>query len=104
MSFLGRAALMTGAASGIGRTVSEKMLQGGLSSLIAYDFSPAMMDVAEEMRLEFPNCQIIPVVADVTDPVALQKAFATPLDQPLTIVGNNAGIGGLDWEKVGGML
>ena len=50
---------------------------------------------------EFPGTEIITHVADVTDPTSLQAAFATPLDggRALSIVSNNAGIGGADWEK-----
>ncbi|GMH80561.1 hypothetical protein TrST_g2961 [Triparma strigata] len=103
MSFnvAGRGALITGAASGIGLAASRSMLGKGLQSLVAYDLNPSLPDVAEELRKEFPGTEIITHVADVTDPTSLQAAFATPLDggRPLTIVSNNAGIGGADWEK-----
>lgn len=92
---------MTGAASGIGLKVSKLMLDKGLiKSLVAVDISPKLMDVAEELSKQYPQATIIPKVADVTDHAALTDAFSTSLDQPLNIVGNNAGIGGLDWEKV----
>ena len=29
----------------------------------------------------------------------MEEAFSTPLSQPLSIVGNCAGIGGMDWQK-----
>jgi hypothetical protein len=29
----------------------------------------------------------------------MKEAFSTPLSQPLSIIGNCAGIGGMDWEK-----
>jgi len=99
MSLAGRAALMTGAASGIGLATSKAMLAQGLSSLIAFDRSPEMVAIADDLQQMYPDSKIISHVADVTDPLALKSAFETPLAQPLTIVGNNAGIGGDDWEK-----
>ena len=94
-----RAALITGAASGIGHHVARQLLSQGLKSLIAYDLNPATEDVCEALRKDFPSAEIITHVADVTNPASLQTAFSTPLSQPLTIVSNNAGIGGANWEK-----
>ena len=90
---------MTGAANGISAAVADKMLAGGLSSLIALDLNPKILDVAEAMQSKYPSAHIIPIMADVTDAKAMESAFSTPLSEPLSIVGNCAGVGGMDWEK-----
>ena len=95
----GRAALITGAASGIGHAFAKQLLRSGLRSLVAVDFSPSLPAVVEELREEFPEATLRHAVADVTDEAALEAAFDTKLDEPLTIVANNAGIGGADWRK-----
>lgn len=62
-----RAALMTGAANGISAAVAEQMLKKGLSSLVAMDLNPKIVEVAEVWQSKYPNTHIIPVVGDVTD-------------------------------------
>mmetsp|Transcript_13647 Transcript_13647/g.27911 ORF Transcript_13647/g.27911 Transcript_13647/m.27911 type:complete len:260 (-) Transcript_13647:99-878(-) len=101
MSFTiaGRSAILTGAANGISLAVSERLLSSGLSSLIAVDLNPQVEEVARAMKEKYPKAEIIPIVADVTDASAMASAFSTPLPSPLSIVGNCAGIGGMDWER-----
>lgn len=98
--------LITGASSGIGRCTAEHFLRDGWRvGLVA-----RRRGVLEEIATEFDGAVVLP--GDVTDPDAMQSAFAAFINQAghLDVVFNNAGMFGPsgsideinleDWESV----
>jgi NAD(P)-dependent dehydrogenase (short-subunit alcohol dehydrogenase family) len=83
--FAGKVAIVTGAASGIGRATVELLHARG-ASVIAEDRDPAVNALAR------PG--IFPLLADVTNEAAARQAVAAAIEQfgQLDILVNNAGI------------
>ncbi|KXV04232.1 short-chain dehydrogenase, partial [Gluconobacter potus] len=84
-NFAGKVAIVTGAASGIGRATVELLHARG-ASVIAEDWDPGVNALAR------PG--IVPLVGDVTEEGAARLAVATAVEQfgQLDILVNNAGI------------
>ena len=80
--------LITGASSGIGRCTAELFLNNGWQVGVL----ARRGDVLQELADEYPAA--IPLVADVTDHVAVEAAFASLLAKTgrLDVLFNNAGI------------
>lgn len=80
--------IVTGASSGIGRATAELFLDRGWTVGLLARRQDALAEVAEG------NPKAIPLVADVTDPKAVQSAFDTFVGQAgrLDVLFNNAGI------------
>lgn len=92
--FAGRTAIVTGAGSGIGRSVSLRLGELGANVVLVDIDSAAAGKVAEAIRAAGGIAS--EVVADVTDHVAVAGAVAHAVDQfgGLNLAFNNAGIGG----------
>jgi NAD(P)-dependent dehydrogenase (short-subunit alcohol dehydrogenase family) len=96
----GRVAVVTGAASGIGRALARRLGRDGMKVVLADVEAGALQEAAQE--LEKSGVEALPVVTDVSQAEQVQ-ALA---DQTLAAFGkvhvvcNNAGvmIGGLSWE------
>jgi NAD(P)-dependent dehydrogenase (short-subunit alcohol dehydrogenase family) len=83
--FVGRAALVTGGASGIGLATARLLAARG-----------ARVAVLDRVKADAESSGLYPVVADVTDDAAVRAAVAEAagmLDGRLDILVNNAGIG-----------
>ncbi|MEZ5166057.1 MAG: SDR family NAD(P)-dependent oxidoreductase [Acidimicrobiales bacterium] len=88
----GRAAVVTGAASGIGLALTERFLAAGMSVVMA--------DVEEEVltrearRLEADGAAVLGVLTDVRDPAAWEQLRDQALDAfgAVHVVCNNAGV------------
>ncbi|GAA2634104.1 SDR family NAD(P)-dependent oxidoreductase [Streptomyces axinellae] len=92
--FEGRAALVTGAASGIGLAIARRLARAGAAVVVAdYDEDGAQLAAGE---LETAGARAEPVVVDVTDPDSVQAAvrFTTDTFGSLDLAVNNAGVGG----------
>jgi NAD(P)-dependent dehydrogenase (short-subunit alcohol dehydrogenase family) len=81
----GRAAIVTGAAGGVGRAVVQALLDRG-ASVVAEDLDPSVHELADDDR-------VVALVGDVTDPATAEAAVATALDRfgRLDVLVNNAG-------------
>ncbi|MGY1636949.1 SDR family NAD(P)-dependent oxidoreductase [Geodermatophilus sp. SYSU D00742] len=92
--FTGRTALVTGAASGIGRAVALRLAAGG-ASIVASDRSE---DGAHRLveQIVSDGGAAVAAVGDVTDPGQVEGAVALALSEfgGLHLAVNNAGIGG----------
>ena len=100
---LNRTALITGAASGIGKAMSTRLLGSGVATLLAVDISEVNLHQAcEAFQLSYPSATIVPIICDVTDGEALAVAFKTMVGKapPLSIVVNNAGtaVENVNWK------
>ncbi len=65
--FAGQIALVTGAASGIGKACVE--------ALVARGAAVAAIDINSQVQQIFHRPEILPLVADITDPVAIEAAI-----------------------------
>lgn len=111
--FAGKVAVITGAASGIGKALTEKCIAEGMHVVMA-DIEQAVLDeVAADLQTTTNN-QVVPVLANV----ALEAELSKVLDEAVGQLGgvhllfNNAGVGGggnawtatqKDWDWVLGV-
>ena len=108
----GRNAVVTGAASGIGRALATRFAAAGMRVVMADIEEPALMSAADELAAG--GAEVLPVATDVSDGEsvdALARA-AEAAYGPVHLLCNNAGVGagGLlsdlttaDWEWVLGV-
>jgi NAD(P)-dependent dehydrogenase (short-subunit alcohol dehydrogenase family) len=92
--FTGRTALVTGAASGIGRAVALQLAAGG-ASIVASDLSQDGTDRLVE-QIVSDGGKAVAAVGDVADPGQVESAVALAVSEfgGLHLAFNNAGIGG----------
>jgi len=93
----GRAALVTGASSGLGRHFAKVLARSGAKVALAARRLDRLEVLAEEIRGE--GGQAVAVALDVTDPASLKPAFdaAEAALGPLRILVNNAGVPSGSW-------
>lgn len=111
--FEGRVAVITGAASGIGRALTEKCIAEGMHVVMA-DIEEAVLDqVASELQATTNN-QVLPIVTNVAIESELRAVFGETLENlgGVHLLFNNAGVGGggnawnatqKDWDWVLGV-
>jgi NAD(P)-dependent dehydrogenase (short-subunit alcohol dehydrogenase family) len=75
MEITGKSAVVTGAASGIGRATCESLLKQGIRVIGAVDRSPAVQDTASKINSEAGREVMIPFVGDVTSDTFRQDVF-----------------------------
>ncbi len=92
MKLQGKVALVTGAASGIGRAIAEQLAEEGASIVIADIQDKAGEEVAAANRDKGHKAEFIRF--DVTDAASIEAGFAETAKRlgPVTILVNNAGI------------
>ncbi|MEV0096794.1 SDR family NAD(P)-dependent oxidoreductase [Streptomyces sp. NPDC050738] len=108
--FDGKVALVTGAASGIGLAIAERLAQRGAAVVIA-DYNEAGAKETAD-RLAATGARTAAVAVDVTDAASVEAAVRFTVDTfgALHLAVNNAGIGGpsqptgayeiADWDRV----
>jgi 3-oxoacyl-[acyl-carrier protein] reductase len=75
MELTGKTAVVTGAASGIGRATCEAMLKRGIRVIAAVDRSPAVQDTVSKINTDIGRKAMIPFVGDVTSDTFRQDVF-----------------------------
>src|ERR1700733_181530 len=90
----GRVAVVTGAASGIGRGLSERFAAEGMHVVMADVEEPALAKAAAE--LAGAGASVLPAVTDVSDRAAVDALRDVALSAfgAVHVVCNNAGVGG----------
>jgi NAD(P)-dependent dehydrogenase (short-subunit alcohol dehydrogenase family) len=111
--FAGKVAVITGAASGIGKALTEKCIAEGMHVVMA-DIEEAVLEKAAAELQATTNNQVLPIVANVAMEAELRKVR----DEAVETLGgahllfNNAGVGGggnswnatqKDWDWVFGV-
>jgi NAD(P)-dependent dehydrogenase (short-subunit alcohol dehydrogenase family) len=111
--FAGKVAVITGAASGIGRALTEKCIAEGMHVVMA-DIEEAVLEkVAAELQATTNN-QVLPIVTNVAMEAELQKVRDEAVENlgGVHLLFNNAGVGGggnawnatqKDWDWVLGV-
>ena len=98
--FEGKVAVVTGAASGIGRALASAFADVGMKIVLA-DVEAAALEVAAE-ELRSSGADVFAVTADVAQAADVDRIGAAAMDVfgALHVACNNAGVsgGGLSWE------
>ncbi len=111
--FAGKVAVITGAASGIGKALTEKCIAEGMHVVMA-DIEEAVLEgVAAELQATTNN-QVLPIVTNVAVEAELRKVCEEAVEKlgGVHLLFNNAGVGGggnswtatqKDWDWVLGV-
>jgi all-trans-retinol dehydrogenase (NAD+) len=94
-SIRGKTILLTGAASGIGKLLTQKFAEEGAAIIIAWDIqSEGLQLLQEEFSPQFPKTQLITNVVDISDCQAVTNAVNQFLKdhRSIDILVNNAGV------------
>ncbi|MBV8951445.1 MAG: SDR family NAD(P)-dependent oxidoreductase [Actinobacteria bacterium] len=98
----GKVAVVTGAASGIGRGLARRFGAEGMSVVVA-DVEPAALDETAALIREAAGVEVLAVRTDVSDPDAVESLAARTYERfgAAHVVCNNAGVfqGGFLWER-----
>lgn len=93
MKYAGKKALVTGASSGIGRSIAMRLAREGADVYMLDVDTAGLEDVLVEMR-EFGVCAVAEY-CDLSDPGQISNALRTMLHRwgPIDVLVNNAGVG-----------
>jgi NAD(P)-dependent dehydrogenase (short-subunit alcohol dehydrogenase family) len=111
--FAGRVAVITGAASGIGKALTEKCISEGMHVVMA-DIEEAVLEQAALELQATTNNHVLPIVTNVAIEAELRKVLSETLENlgGVHLLFNNAGVGGggnawnatqKDWDWVLGV-
>ncbi len=111
--FEGKVAVITGAASGIGKALTERCLAEGMHVVMADIEESVLNTVSAELQAS-TNCKVVPVVTNVSLESELQNVLKEALEHfdGVHLLFNNAGVGGggnawtatqKDWDWVLGV-
>ena len=110
MELKGKAALITGAAQGIGKAISEKLATSGVN-LVLWDINIELAEIVASGLEKEKNIKVLAQKVDVSDYTSVEESLKEVLEKfpQFDILVNNAGItrDGLlirmseeDWDKV----
>ena len=97
-----KVAVVTGAASGIGRALTERFLDEGMRVVASDVEAPRLRATVEELEARAGNGRIVGVVCNVADPESVDALADAAFDAfgQVDVVCNNAGVlsGGFVWD------
>jgi short-subunit dehydrogenase len=111
-SLKGCTALVTGATAGLGAEFARQLAPKASRLILVGRRGERLQSLAEELRKEYPNLQLDPISADLTDP-RVREQLASHIvrsEIPLNLLVNNAGLGDLgpfdtaEWNRLEPML
>jgi meso-butanediol dehydrogenase / (S,S)-butanediol dehydrogenase / diacetyl reductase len=93
-SLQGKAAVVTGAASGIGRATAERYVEAGAAVVLADVDGESVESVAGELAERTPGADVVGVSCDVSDSDAAATTVATAVERfgRLDVLANIAGV------------
>ena len=101
--FEGRVAVVTGAASGIGKAMCERFAREGMHVVLADVENDALREAGRD--IEKLGAEVLTVQTDVSQPDSVSALAEATLDRfgKVHVVCNNAGVfaGGRTWEAIG---
>lgn len=94
MSLTGKIALVTGAGTGIGETIAERLYNGGAAVVLVGRHLESIRSVCS--RIDPKGERTLPIEADVCDPIQIERAAKKTVERfgQLNMAVNNAGITG----------
>ena len=81
MEIRGKAAVITGAASGIGKAAAQELARQGIKMLALVDLSDELTSVTNKLREEHTNCNIKCFQGDTTDATFRSSVFESILKE-----------------------
>ena len=92
----GRSFLVTGASSGIGRSVLESLVARGASVVVATRSEERTRPLLDNLRRQHPGADVLWLPLDLADLRSIEKAAEVFLQsgRPLHVLINNAGVAG----------
>jgi NAD(P)-dependent dehydrogenase (short-subunit alcohol dehydrogenase family) len=108
--FVGKTAVITGGASGIGRATAQRLIAEGVASIFLVDRNQSLAEeTAAALRApasgapaaSAPGCAIYAVAADLSSPDAIARTAAEIAQRTdaVDVLVNGAGFGGGKWES-----
>ncbi len=101
--FRGRTAVVTGAASGIGRALSRAFAAEGMQVAMADIDAEALGESADQIRTDYPAVASLSRLCDVGDATAVDDLADAVFEEfgHVDVLCNNAGVfvGGLIWDR-----
>lgn len=94
MNFAGKIALVTGAGTGIGETIVERLYDGGAAVVLLGRHLESIRSVCS--KIDPKGERTLPIEADVCDPIQIERAVKKTVERfgQLNMAVNNAGITG----------
>jgi NADP-dependent 3-hydroxy acid dehydrogenase YdfG len=92
----GRVALVTGASSGIGRAIAERLAIGeGMKVAICARRSDRLAELSKSIRARVPKAELVAIACDLRDEAAIARMFAAIRARfgGVDVLINNAGLG-----------
>jgi len=111
-SIKGCTALITGATAGLGAEFARQLAPKASRMILVGRRAERLKALAEELRRDFPDLQLDPISADLTDPKVREQiaSHIVRSELPLNLLVNNAGLGDLgpfdtaEWSRLEPML
>ena len=101
--FEGKTAVVTGAASGIGRALSRAFAAEGMQVAMVDIDAEALAESADQIRTDYPAVASMTRLCDVGDTAAMDDLAGAVFEQfgHVDVLCNNAGVfvGGLIWDR-----
>ena len=100
--FVGKTAVITGGASGIGRATAQRLIAEGVASIFLVDRNRSLAEeTAAALQAPASGSAVYAVAADLSSPDAIARTAAeiAQRTEAVDVLVNGAGFGGGNWES-----